>query len=647
MVDRHDPHLSYDVDRDVRDWTSLVDRIQRGTPGGLFWPLVGPRRSGKSWALAAVHQRLGDRARCLDLKDFETLPDPDREFVLVDEPGKFLFVPATHAPDRSRRPDPDRIANFLAWCRRLRDRPCRTLIAMSPAEWLALARHPGARVDERDLQPHLRPLAVDQALRIARHDSARALLQQLRDRHPDWLRNPFLVTCLLAYADESPGDRELPEFLADLREHLNDPSRWDYVSWVFHEGLDDATRDVLRRVSRSETTDPQILGLLRTGGLVDSTPTIRDPMLADHLPPPLRIHHISDIHVGPKAAQRVQVTGSDPLPTRLGTAAGQGPVRDAYAAHVRQCGAEHSAPHLLVVSGDLTETGQPAEYEGARALLATLAESLQPHPHLSDRDPRVLVVGGNHDVAWNETRGHAGARRRHLDFARYFFDYPRPRLEEPPDARPLTVQRYAAAGIEFVLLGSAEHGGELDETLITVLDTARQQALDAGRTEPAETAERLRARLGRLDPGLVHHADLDRLRQHRWREPLRIAVLHHPVSPLPAQPDITAYTGLLNAGAVKDALIDRGFTLVLHGHMHSQWFGEETWPGHRRGRRTLRIAAAPSLGSREVSEQHGFNEIIVSFEGTSQRVEVRGWVRDGDSFKPRSGIAEFAVDLPE
>jgi len=370
-------------------------------------------------------------------------------------------------------------------------------------------------------------------------------------------------------------------------------------------------------------------------------------MLADHLPPPLRIHHISDIHVGPKSAQRVQVSGCDPLPTRLGAAAGQGPVRDAYAAHVRQRVAEHTAPHLLVVSGDLTETGQPAEYEGARELLAALAQSLQSHPRLADGEPRVLVVGGNHDVAWNETRGHGGARRRHLDFARHFADYPRPRLEEPPDARALTVQRYAGAGLEVVLLGSAEHGGELDETLITILDVARRQALEAGEAGPAETAERLRARLGRLDPGLVHHADLDRLRQHPWREPLRIAVLHHPVSPLPAQPDITAYTGLLNAGAVKDALIDRGFALVLHGHMHSQWFGEEIWPNHHRGRRPLRIAAAPSLGSREVGEQHGFNEIVVSFEGARQRVEVRGWVRDGDSFKPRSGIAEFAVDLAE
>jgi hypothetical protein len=110
---------------------------------------------------------------------------------------------------------------------------------------------------------------------------------------------------------------------------------------------------------------------------------------------------------------------------------------------------------------------------------------------------------------------------------------------------------------------------------------------------------------------------------------VRIAVLHHPVSSLPATTDVAPYTGLINAGAVKDALIDVQVALVLHGHMHSQWVCEERWPNHQRGEHVLRIAAAPSLGSREVIERHGYNEVLVQREGDTHTVEACAMERPG------------------
>ncbi|MCB9566165.1 MAG: hypothetical protein H6710_02935 [Myxococcales bacterium] len=154
-------------------------------------------------------------------------------------------------------------------------------------------------------------------------------------------------------------------------------------------------------------------------------------------------------------------------------------------------------------------------------------------------------------------------------------------------------------------------------------------------------------RLGRLDPGLVHSADLHRLRARRWEleAPIRIAVLHHPVSPLPTITDVAPYAGLINAGAVKDALFDRRFALVLHGHQHAQWLGEERWPGHAAGDHTLRIAAAPSLGSREVAEQHGYNEVLILREGDRHEVEVRTYTRSGDTWsRGPASLGPFAVE---
>ena len=59
-------------------------------------------------------------------------------------------------------------------------------------------------------------------------------------------------------------------------------------------------------------------------------------------------------------------------------------------------------------------------------------------------------------------------------------------------------------------------------------------------------------------------------------KPVRIAVLHHPVSPIPGTTEIAAW--LVNAGQVKDALLEKHFCVVLHGHVHSAWVGQECWP---------------------------------------------------------------------
>ena len=80
------------------------------------------------------------------------------------------------------------------------------------------------------------------------------------------------------------------------------------------------------------------------------------------------------------------------------------------------------------------------------------------------------------------------------------------------------------------------------------------------------------------------------------------------MSALPTVTEIARYAGLLNAGAVKDLLLEHEFNLVLHGHTHSAWFGVEHWPGLHEDRK-LHIAAAPSLSSREVTENHGYNAI--------------------------------------
>lgn len=102
------------------------------------------------------------------------------------------------------------------------------------------------------------------------------------------------------------------------------------------------------------------------------------------------------------------------------------------------------------------------------------------------------------------------------------------------------------------------------------------------------------------------------------------------------------FSGLLNAGAVKDALLTAGVQLVLHGHEHSAFVAIERWPGRHDGE--LRIASAPSLGSREVAEQRGYNEICITVEGVGRvDVSIQTVVQSGNAWERRGEPVVFRV----
>jgi hypothetical protein len=130
----------------------------------------------------------------------------------------------------------------------------------------------------------------------------------------------------------------------------------------------------------------------------------------------------------------------------------------------------------------------------------------------------------------------------------------------------------------------------------------------------------------------VHERELALLRAHPFTCPVRIAVLHHPISALPTAPEVARFSGLLKAGAVKEAMFAAKICLVLHGHQHSGWIAKETWPG-KNGGRALHIAAAPTLGSRETQEHLGFNEIRLHREGEDRHeLAVRKLIRQGEQW---------------
>jgi 3',5'-cyclic AMP phosphodiesterase CpdA len=599
----------YDPNLDVREkyHDDLAQRMKNDKPHGPFWLLLAARRMGKTWTLEGVrHCLAGATGTYLDLRSEGGVLDgePPSMYLLLDEPGRQLQ-------------STDSAAVFINRCVELRRQGKKILLALNPAEWSLLkqADQTSKRVDYRDELPPLTQLTDDQVTHLAgRQPWAKTLVRQYGTENP-WRRTPFLLEHLLEVAERTPMLRkDLPKLQEEAIIQAGGPTRV-YVEALYHRGLSEAQRETVRAVARRREADREACELLCRGGVLDKQGkhyVLADPILADHLPPPLRIHHISDIHVGPKAAAATDVKLTDVIGKVLGDATGAGPVRGTYLHHVQALAGNGTRPHLIVVSGDIAEWATVEQYREFAEWFKRLRGLLAPHPHLGD-EPRVLFVGGNHDVDWNQALGTAGARERHKPFAEAFKDFPHPHLEKAPDERKAedAVVEYPRLRVAFLLLGSAEFGGEVmpgndpeQRELLNRIEALRADLLTAAKKDDAKEKEvdALLKRLARVDPGLVHKQDLVRAQGYGWDDqmPIRIAVLHHPVSPLPVT-EINHFVGLLNAGEVKQALFEKQFCLVLHGHLHMGWLACEQWP-EQYGDWALRIAAAPTLGSREKDE---------------------------------------------
>jgi 3',5'-cyclic AMP phosphodiesterase CpdA len=621
MMPQFNAGRAFEPGLNIRDFKYLLDLLEpkNSFPNGVLWPLVAARRAGKTWALRALEDHLGEsRALYLDLRppSSASLKKQKKSCLLLDEPGQIL------------KADPQ---GFIKACKELKAKgSSKIIMAMSPGEWeflWELGNSTGHAINRDDLQ-YLEPLRDFEVKKLT--DRAIWASELVRRLPEPWSKHPFLLETVLGLAEKRASLREtIPELLREAIEESR-VTKYRYAQRVFGEGFSEAQRDLVRAAARLRLlkVNSEMVEVFQRCQILEHKGTeylLADPILADHLPPPFRIHHVSDLHVGPKTADAVDVKAQGSLGKTLRPPAGFKPVRDAYLDHVNALPA-HRKPHVVVVSGDIAEMGDLELYREAQEWLSRLQSLLTQHNHPAFPDgadtsalPRILLVGGNHDVNWRETFGPTGARKRHLPFAQAFEKYHRPRLEEPPGSRPVAHVSYGGdLGVEFLLLGSAEFGGQREEDevwerLIDLLNEVRQETLNhIDKSAWDEVSKRLE-HLSRIDPGLVHDQDLTRARKHRWEQPVRIAVLHHPVSPLPAT-EVASYTGLINAGQVKNMLMEKQFCLVLHGHMHFGWFAAEHWPGQHDGW-TLHIAAAPTLGSRETQHELGYNVVEVSREG--------------------------------
>jgi 3',5'-cyclic AMP phosphodiesterase CpdA len=632
----YDARRSHDAELTARDYSDLLQKIQRPPPDGALWLVLAPRRYGKTWTLKELEHRLAGRACYLELRwpgdkkiwSAGRKVQPGGHWLLDEISGLIEASDKAKALQATQR--------FLSRCEKLRGARTNVVLALTPRELHQLQSADGnnGRISPKSIL-RLDPLTPKEIEKLSRTPEAHALLARVPS---DWKRTPFLLE-LLFEVEERARNQGTPLDHSPLKAVLqaSEKASHRYFQHVFWDALTDEHRDLLRAIARGEPVNALSCEPLLEAGLVGEPAKgprwIADPVLAARLST-VRIHHLSDIHVGPKSARSIDAKE----PGRISEAVDPGVVRESYLSHLEGLRAKGKAPHLLIISGDLTEHATREQCEEARRWLDRIPPLLEPHALLEDDPRRVLLVGGNHDVDWSQTRA-GGEQARHQNFAEFFKDYAHPHLELSPaskERRELKPIEWPDLGISILLLGTSELGGEIERD--KERHELRKELAKLPRppsTQEQHKAEELALKAARIDPGLVHTQDLRRVETYGWNDklPVRLAVMHHPPSPLPST-EVARYSGLLNAGAVKQVLMEKGFCLVLCGHAHKGWFAEERWHKHS-GERTLRIAAAPSLGSYEIAENNGFN-LVEIFRDRAQNssphyeLRVRRFVRKGD-----------------
>ena len=280
-------------------------------------------------------------------------------------------------------------------------------------------------------------------------------------------------------------------------------------------------------------------------------------------------------------------------------------------------------PDLILVSGDIAYSGQPAEYELARAFFDDLLAAVD-----LPRD-RLFLVPGNHDVdrdlvsfpaeatagmltdrdRTNQVLGQRKNRQlmfeRFQGYAAFVNDYfAHVRFD---DDNYFSVRVLSLAGLQIALLG---------------LNSAWVSASDQDRTNRLLMGERQAREALRLAEG----ADL------------RIALFHHP------------FDWLRDFDREEcEALLMRDCDLILHGHLHRTGLTWQETPDAR----AMVVAAGASYEKR--TSDNRYNLVQLDLEAQQGKVILRSWsdrrggfwARDTGTYRGVDGEYAFPLSLPE
>ncbi len=323
---------------------------------------------------------------------------------------------------------------------------------------------------------------------------------------------------------------------------------------------------------------------------------------------PLRILHLSDLHVG---------AGADPLSLLQPLEAD---LKD------RHEGLGVERLDYLVISGDITNRAAPQEFEKAREFVSELIS------RFGLTSERCILVPGNHDLDW-DAEVYIRKRKRQVDirmltpgtfkedgdgyyvrddekyperfknFSRHFY-HPLTQREYPLAPSEQCLSFFGESRLQFLAMNSAWEIDEYFTERSSICEQALSRGLDAANRQLAAARAR-----GDLSAGAPV---------------LRLAVWHHPI------------TGneKIQADAFVSRLLQANVRVCLHGHVHEE---RADLIGPLHPERKLHVVGAGSFGApthhRPESVPRLFNLLEIQRDLRSMRVHTRCLRRQGGSWE--------------
>jgi hypothetical protein len=297
------------------------------------------------------------------------------------------------------------------------------------------------------------------------------------------------------------------------------------------------------------------------------------------------ILHLSDLHLGPPSP------GQRDYDDKVGMEGDAGETDIDHLEHTLEALGQaltDSGRKLdaIVVTGDITKGNHKDGYDAFPALLDLLGEA-------RPVDERIIVLPGNHDVDKDLEPGDRNKLARFMDATRPRYstplvkglDYKGNELHRNPGSRGRPQPIVDLGDAVVVAINSAdycwirEHGTKTDWDAV-IADYLADEDGEAAVKKRDLAAEEL-AKLRTHDIPKVDKVQINALKKRLDRagvddrpdrDPrLRIAAIHHPISPATDQEEIKPFEVITNLAIVRTLLFNRGFHLVLHGHKHTAY----------------------------------------------------------------------------
>jgi 3',5'-cyclic AMP phosphodiesterase CpdA len=279
-----------------------------------------------------------------------------------------------------------------------------------------------------------------------------------------------------------------------------------------------------------------------------------------------RILHLSDLHLGNTVEEdkvgdyKIEAINESDRVTRVGH------MKTTLKALGRRLDSRGEKLDALVVTGDVTTQGRVDGFDRLPEVLKELGEAL-PAPD------RIVIVPGNHDVAWFTA---PGSPERYENFVK--------------KVRPLGYVTPLLDGVDYNAGGTPKNNRrpfiEGDDFVIIAVNSADMCGVLEPFSSSAETNLEALTRAGAINTELareIHQVrtyDMPRLtpRQiaalgdviHGLRKPSKVlfVAMHHHLLPVTAEEEAKAFESFANLGTVLGFLGAAHVDVVLHGHKH-------------------------------------------------------------------------------